>query len=117
MKYQFPGAGNFPATRHDGVWRIMQNYAIFHFLLCSFLSLGTKVGLVDTNNRVQAWSIVRSQTTVHGKPLEQGHISEVLPSCQLKPPCPGTFDDPDQIHTGEFHSWPLSSIALPFKPS
>ena len=42
-------------------------------------------------------------------------IVELLPSCQLKPPCPGIFDDQDKINKGEFHSWPLTAIALPHK--
>ncbi|XP_028390659.1 Y' element ATP-dependent helicase YPR204W-like isoform X2 [Dendronephthya gigantea] len=84
------------------------------------ITAGTKVGLVDSNKCVQAWGVVHSQKTVHGKPLKHGHvvieIKEILPTCQLKPPCPGTFDDPDRIHIGEFHSWPLTSVALPLKP-
>lgn len=56
---------------------------------------------------------------MHGKRLAQGHvvveITTVLETCKLKPPCLGPFDDPDGIHEGEFHSWPLASLALPIK--
>jgi hypothetical protein len=50
-------------------------------------------------------------------PLQQGHViievTNVLPTCQLKPPCPSVFDDQEKIRKGEFHSWPLTSVALP----
>ena len=68
---------------------------------------------------MQAWAVVHNRTTIHGRPLPQGHIivevKEILPTCQLKPPCPGAFDDNEEIHQGEFHCWPFTSVALPFK--
>jgi hypothetical protein len=100
----------------------MKVYVSIHntnFLVSYFLFSGTKVGLVDANRRVQAWAVVHNRSTIHGRPLQQGHIvveiKDVLPTCQLKPLCPGAFDDPEQIQRGEFHCWPLTSVALPLK--
>lgn len=90
---------------------------IVYFLLLLFP--GTRVGLVDTNKSIQAWGIVCKRNELHGRKLEEGHVvvavTEVLETCNLKPACPGPFDDPSSIHEGEFHSWPLASLALPLK--
>jgi hypothetical protein len=58
----------------------------------------------DANKCVQAWGVVHNRTTIHGKPLQQDHViievTNVLPTCQLKPPCPGVFGDQEEIRKG-----------------
>ena len=90
-------------------------FSIFYLYVNIFS--GTRVGLVGINKQIGAWGLVYNRTEIHGKVVPPGYvvveIVEVLQSCKLKPICPNTFDDPDAIHTGEFHAWPFSSLALP----